>query len=592
MQTAQAKIRASLYVGGAMLLVVTGGCFAPWFRSPKDGQQVLDTRREAIREKLESEERPRIISQIASERMLTLSRLENVALVTMLPDTGGPVKASQPREKMLDIMRRNDADQPNALLDAKSTAMVVAYANVPPAAKKGTVMDVTVKLSSHAEAKNLQSGWLIESSLMEMSKLGGQIREGFAFATAQGPLVTRAQAFGGTQLDDQLEATVVGGARLLKSRELGIGINQDFADAITMAAIVPAINARFTVFDGRKQVGIATPTKDSYIGLEVPPNYALDPFHFINVVLQISFNETEAQQAARMEMLRKQLEEPITVRAACWQLEAIGAKAIPLLASQLDNPNPEIRFYTAHSLAYLNDKRAIEPLAALARQEPAFRAMCLNALSVIDSYEAADALEKLLHTADAETRYGAVRALRHRDRSDPRIASQRIDEVGGIIEIPSAGPPLVAVSLHERPEVVIFGSNPRLALPAFHYVNPRIILQPAANNMVMLSHFAPGQDDRTAQVDNDLRSVLSGIADVGGSYGDWVSFLREASERGFLVEPLAMNPIPTAGRVYNRTRNDDREPGEHLYEKTLINALDTQAAPASSKRTWYNPFGW
>jgi hypothetical protein len=575
-----------LFLGLILLSPTAVGCFSPWFRANSDPE----TRRNEIRGKLESEERPRIISQIGAERQLTLGRLENVGLVSTLPGTGGIVKASQPREKMLDLMRREEVDQPNSFIDADSTAMVIAFVSVPPAARKGNILDVVVKLSSHGEATDLQSGWLMETELMEMMAQSGQVREGFAYALAQGPVVTRTQVTGSLHPDDKLTGVVVGGGRLLKARELAIGINNEFSDALTMAAVVPAINARFTVFDGRKQVGIATPSDDSNINLVVPSKYELDPFHFINLVLNVSFNESSTQKLERIALLQKQLNDPITVRNACWQLEALGEEGIPILAERLNHPNPEIRFYVAHSMAYLDDERSIEPLVELCHQEPAFRAMCLNALAVLDNYKATDALESLFHVADAETRYGALRALRHRDRDDPRVTNQKIGDVGGILEVPSAGPPLVAVSLHETPEVAIFGNNPMLMLPGFHYVNPRIIIQPAANNQLTISHFQAGKDDRIVQVPTDLRSVLSGIAEVGGSYGDWVSFLRECSEKGYLAEPFAMNPIPSAGRTYNRENVSTREPSEHLYEDTVMNAIDVPNK--SNKSVWYNPFSW
>ncbi|MEZ6135487.1 MAG: flagellar basal body P-ring protein FlgI [Pirellulaceae bacterium] len=585
MQSNPYSFCASRFALIAILQLALSGCISPWFR-PNDDPA---TRREAIREKLESDERPRIISQIGTERMLTLARLENVGLVTQLPGTGGVVNASQPREKMLDIMRRRDADQPNTFLDSDATAMVVAYAIVPPAAAKGRILDVNVKMSSHAEATDLQRGWLLDTSLVEMRNESGQVREGFEYAVAKGPLVTRAQIYGGDSPDDKLEGIVVGGAQLLKTRELGIGIQSDFADAITMAAILPAINNRFTIFDGRKQVGIATPQDDNDITVAVPARYRLDPFHFINVVLNVGFNELEPQRMERIEQLKLQLNDPVTVRTASWQLEAIGEEAIPILANNLTHPDPEVRFYTAHALAYLGDPRAIAPLVELCRREPAFRAMCLNALTIIESYEAGDALEQLLHAADTETRYGALRALRQRDASDPRATGLPVSDVGTILEVPTAGPPLVAISLHERPEIAIFGPVPQLHLPLFSYVNPRIIIQPNGDR-VTISNFETGKEDRVTEVAGDLRSVLVGIAEVGGNYGDWVSFLRVCHEKGYLSEPLAINPIPTAGRTYHREPKRQVEPGEEMYEQTLINELESPST--ASKSSWYNPFSW
>ncbi len=556
------------------------GCFAP-FVSEDDPT----SRREKIKENLQNEKRPRIVGEIAFERMITMARLENVALVTGLPGTGGIVKPSQPREKLLDIMRRKETTQPNTILDDPSTTMVVASVNVPPAARGGELLDVNVQLSTHAEATSLQRGWLMKAGLMEMSKLGGQVREGFEMATAAGQIVTVAEINGSTKAEDQLRGIVIGGAQLLKGRELGLGVEADFADALTMSVLLKPINARFTAFNGRKQTGIATPVEDSYIKLDVPPRYVHDPFHFINVVLQLGFNESEAQLAERIESLRRQLQEPTTAQKACWQLEAIGESAVPVLAEMLNHPNAEIRFYVAHALAYLNDRRAIAALADLAIQQPAFRAMCLNGLMIIDNYEAADALSNLLHSADAETRYGAIRALRKRDAGDPQVTARAIAEVGKILEIPTAGPPLVVVSLSQVPEVVIFGDNPSLRLPAFEYVTANMMINSEANGQLTISRFEAGEEDRQVQSASDLRSLLIAIADVGGTYGNWVSFIREASAKGYFSEPLAINPIPQAGRTFERVAEPTLEPGEEFYQQSFGS---TPPRPA----VWYNPMTW
>ncbi len=581
MQTSNHSFRLRTLAGLLMgTLALAAGCFSPWVSS--DDPTV---KREQIKDVLQSDKRPRIVGDIAYERMITLARLENIALVTQLPSTGGKVKPSQPREKMLDIMRRYEVNQPNSFLDDPSTAMVVAHVIAPPAARKGETLDVQVQLSAHGEATNLRQGWLMKTSLVEMSKLGGTVREGFEFATGQGQVVTAAEINGSDNPLDQTRGVVVGGAKLRQSRELGIGIETEFADAITMAAILPAINGRFTFFNGRKQAGIAVPMDDGHLKLEVPPRYYLDSFHFINVVLKIAFNETESQRLERVEQLRKNLFEPTTVKDACWQLEAMGESGIPALADALNSPSSEIRFYVAHSLAYLNDKRAVAPLAALCLSQPAFRAMSLNGLAIIEHYEAADALAELLHAADPETRYGAVRALRHRDARDPQVSGQAVGETGTILQIASAGPPLIAVSLSQVPEIVIFGDNPPLQLPSFEYVTPKMMINTQPDGKVTVSHFEAGKDDRQVHTTADLRSLLTAISEVGGTYGNWVSFIREASQKGYLAEPIALNPIPEAGRRYEREQETMLEPGEKAFSET--------AAPMpTDSRVWYNPTTW
>ncbi|QDV26602.1 flagellar basal body P-ring protein FlgI [Aureliella helgolandensis] len=574
-------------------LPLSAGCFSPWFahKEPVSDSQL---QRDRIKESLTNATRPHLVREIGFERDLTGAPLQNVGLVTSLLGTGGKVKASAPREKMLDFMRRNDTENPNTLLDDPNTAMVVASVVAPPAARKGEVLDVIVQSSTHAEASSLERGWLLDTPLLEMKRLGGQVRESFKHASASGQIITVAEITGSTEPADQTRGTIIGGARMLKGRELGIGIEPEFADAITMAAILPAIQTRFTIFNGRKQTGIATPTEDSHISLELPKRYELDAYHFINVVLSVGFNESPEERAARIQTLRRQMIEPTTVRQAAWQLEAIGEEAKEILAETVAHPNPEIRFYSAHALAYLDDRRAIAPLSQLCLEQPAFRAMSLTGLTVIDHFDAEEALRQLLHVADAETRYGAVRALRYRDARDPQVTAQAIEQTGQILDIPSEGPPLVAVSLSRVPEIAFFGAPPQLTLPEFEYVNPRMMIRREPTGGFSVNHFEPGKADRSTKVSADLRSLLIGIAEVGGTYGDWVSIIRKCRDSGYMAEPVAMNPIADAGRSYNRVTSATLEPGEKLYDDTFIyTPPSTEEDRQSSKdKTWYNPFSW
>ncbi len=71
-----------------------------------------------------------------------------------------------------------------------------------------------------------------------------------------------------------------------------------------------------------------------------------------------------------------------------------------------------------------------------------------------------------------------------------------------------------------------------------------------------VSRFAPDEDDRIARGTTELPSILTAIVEVGGGYGDWVSFIRECSEQGYLTEPIAMNPVPQPGVCTIANRNN------------------------------------
>jgi hypothetical protein len=248
-------------------------------------------------------------------------------------------------------------------------------------------------------------------------------------------------------------------------------------------------------------------------------------------------------------------------------------------------------------MAYLDDKRAIEALKQASISEPAFRLMALNALSILEHFEAETALRSLLHVAEPETRYGAVRALRHRDKRDFEVAANDIGGGVNFLEIPTDGPQLVAVSLTKTPEIVIFGENPPVHVSDFVYVNSRMLIRPEADGRLSISHFAPGMADRIETCDRDLRSILEAITRVGGHYGDCVKFIREASAQAALTVPLAMNPVPVAGRVYEPAATLDVASSEILdvidmeYKSAAAGELP-ESSDATSSFSIFKPSSW
>lgn len=572
---------SKLFTYALCLLVAVSGCTS--FMEKRTESQI---RRDRIRKQLEAENRPTLVSQLASPRQLAPALITNIGLITNLADTGGPVSPSQQREKMLDVMRRNEVPNPNALLDSKQTALVIIKSPIAPAAQAGERYDVSVELSKHSQASDLRQGWLRETPMVEMAQFEGRVRTSFDYAKAEGSLVTYAQYTGSTEEQHKLQAVVVGGAKLVKSRELGIGITEEYADAITMGVIAPAINTRFTYFDGSSQKGVATPQSDDYMDLKIPSRYKQDPHHFVNVVLRVGFNESDEQRKNRIKKLSNDLTNPTMVREACWQLEALGESTADVLAEQINNPNEEIRFYCAHSLAYLGDRRSIPVLKELAYRQAAFRKMSIDAMASIDNFQAEEALKSLLHCDEPEARYGAVLALRHRNPRDPVITAQQTKQLGGLLEIPSSGPDLVAVSVRGTPEVVFFGQVPMVALPKFHNVNPNILIQQTGANEMTITRFVPGQDDISVKCLADLRSILNGIGQVGGGYGDWVSFVRECKELGFMSASIAMDPVPLTGRAF------DRETGSSITDPEQLVKKDEETEVTATATQWYKPWTW
>src|SRR5207244_1164487 len=108
-----------------------------------------------------------------------------------------------------------------------------------------------------------------------------------------------------------------------------------------------------------------------------------------------------------LDLLERQLLDPVSCSTAALRLEAVGKDAIRVLKKGLDSKDSEVRFYSAEALAYLDDPSCAQALADSAKNEPAFRAFALAALSALNEVHASDALRDLFDVPSAETRYGA-----------------------------------------------------------------------------------------------------------------------------------------------------------------------------------------
>ena len=120
-----------------------------------------------------------------------------------------------------------------------------------------------------------------------------------------------------------------------------------------------------------------------------------------------------------------------------------------------------MRFYAAEALAYLDESEAAVPLARAAREEPAFRAYALAALSTIDDMAAHDELVNLLEVPSCETRYGAFRALWAMNSNDPIIRGENLGGQFSYHVLNTSGPPMIHVTRSFRPKSCCSATNKR-----------------------------------------------------------------------------------------------------------------------------------
>jgi flagellar P-ring protein precursor FlgI len=182
------------------------------------------------------------------------ARLQLLSVATMLERMGTSINASQ--------------------IKLKNVAAVMVTATLPPFAKQGNPLDVTV--SSMGDAKSIAGGTLV------MTPLKGADNQ--VYAVAQGSVLTNSFAFGGqaasAQKNHPTAGRIPGGA--LVERELPnsltdksqLRLNLARADFTTASRIASAINGKFGA-------GVATTGDPGAVVIRIPGTYASRMIDFV-----------------------------------------------------------------------------------------------------------------------------------------------------------------------------------------------------------------------------------------------------------------------------------------------------------------------
>lgn len=539
----------------AACVTVPVGC-ASWMGRNKNED---DT--EHLQKLLRVPELPNLIREAAIPNGMQEIRVDGVAVVNQLPGTGGPALPSSFRDRLLDEMKVNEIPQPNEFLERDDNALVQIRGLIPPGARRGDVIDLQVLTAPKTEATDLHGGWLLDTRMRHQQLLQNAVRSSDVMAIGTGPVLTRADHDGTADPALQVTGRVLSGGVVQIDRKLGLVIRPQYQHVKVSEAIADAINRRFYFFDGSSRRGIAKPTEDDFIELDVHPRYRDQETRLMAVVRSIRTAAESSNTQGQLVALAGELRVPATAANAALELEAIGESAVPTLIEATTLTNPELRFYAAEALAYLDRVEAIEPLIAGIRTEPAFRAPSLAALRGIDQTATVAALKGLFNESSLETRYGAMTVLR--DRKDGRaiLDSENLRGQFRLYQIESTAPPAIIVSLTQKPEIVLFGKISPLP-NTISMVGPGgIVIRPLGPSSkatattpqrLRISRFRPGKPDAFAEVDATVEGLLRGITEVGGVYGDAVATLRMAKEQGFLLDQLAFDPLPKSQRTYYR----------------------------------------
>ncbi len=530
---AQRRYRAGLLV--AALVVAVAGCNNMIRRGQSPDDQLLKLTQEA--------DSTRYIEDACRIYGLNFAKIEGIGLVTNLDGTGSDPAPSGQREHLIDELKSRGIEDPTKLISSKDSSLVVLRGLLPPGLRKGERFDVEVKTLPKSETVSLDHGYLVQTRLRPMAQLGRSVKQGHVTGYCKGSVLVDALFETRQDQPNQVRGWILGGGVATEDRPLGLTVKTDHS-VRTTSSIARAINNRFTTVDESGRRGVATAKTDEVVDLVIPETYRNNIGRYMQVVMSIAFDESDAQRVNRMDLLDKQISDPALARVAALRLEALGDEGVPALKRALRHHDIEVKFHAAQALCYMGEPDGLEILENMAKSEPAFRWHALTALASMDDLEAGTALANLMHVDSAETRYGAFRAMRARSPHDPLVKGKALDDFYFHV-VPTTGPTMLHVARSQRPELVCFGADQTVA-DDFMYVKTGLTIKTNSDGTVRVTRYTRNGEQRKV-CSPKIPEIVEAMSAVGCDYSTMVTMFREAMQAGQLNTRLVVNAVPKIG---------------------------------------------
>lgn len=513
-----------------------------------------------------TDDTPDLIGKFTHPFGMDYVKVESISLVTGLAGTGEDPPPTPQRASLMGEMNRRRIENAEQIMASPNTALVLVRGFLRPGIQEGDRFDIEVRVPTKSETTSLRGGWLMSARLTELAVLGAQVRQGHVLGVAEGAILVDPSATGEAGEPYATRGRVLGGGLAVKSRPMGLVIDDRYKSVHLSSQIEKSINDRFHKrIDGHKR-GVAKAKTDELVEIAVHDRYKDNVGRYVRVLQSITVTETARKRQERLVTLGNQILDPLTAGSAALQLEAIGDdQAKELLMQALKSSDTEVRFYAAESLAYLDSTAAVEILADVARNEPAFRINAMAALSAMDDVTAFEALHGLLSVESAETRYGAFRSLWAMNQHDPLIAGEDMNGAFTLHHLDVGGTPMIHVTNSHRPEIVLFGKQPPLKMPMMLDAGTGVLVNGMQGGELTVSKFRTGNEADRRTIQPEVHELIRAIVDLGGTYPDVVQALQEAQKQGALQSRLRVDALPQPGRKYKR--DGEGEPVETGTEK-------------------------
>ncbi|HMP79886.1 MAG TPA: flagellar basal body P-ring protein FlgI [Pirellulaceae bacterium] len=514
-----------------------------------------------------------------------LDNVQGVGLVVGLNGTGSDPRPSWQRDHLVgELKTRGDTGNTIDLLADPNTSLVVLRGFIPPGARRGDTFDLEVILEPRSETTSLLEGALVKTKLRRNAEFGRKLIEGNVAAHGTGSVIVDAQFSPRQDKSSWTRGRIPGGGVVTEDRKIGIVIRPEQQSIRSAASIAHSINERFTTITRDGRVGVASAKNDTVVELLIPDAYRLNVGRYGQVIAQIAYDESASERMNRLEKLEKAAANPNEAREATLRLEAYGRDAIPALQRLVRHADPDVNICAALALAYQGHSEGIEILRAAAESRPAWRWHALTALASLNDRAAVEALAALMHGESAEARYGAFRAIRLKNADDRLLRREPIDSDFYFHVIPSTASPMVHVTTQGRPEVVVFGESQQLSDKTL-FVESGLTVKSLGNEQIEITVYNSDGTASKRRTSSYMAEVIRGLAAAGCNFNTVTRFLLAAKQNDSISSRLAIDAVPSVHREAD-VDLPQAEAGVDVADASssgyILSSRSTAAAAASS----------
>lgn len=311
------------------------------------------------------------------------------------------------------------------VIESKDAAPVRCTAELPSLAKRDDKIDLV--LQAYDATVNLEGGTLVDTPMVRYVSMPGPTHRGFRTRSGLVSAGTQAYARGdvtlnpgyreGEPLKPEVPHVAYIPAGVLVDKTWGHRLILKKPDASTALLIEAAVRRRFGE--------VATAPSTGFVAVAKPNLYRGYEKRYLDAVLRIRLRLAPRNtRLAHIEKLASTLgsSSPATRYDAECTLEAYGREAAPALLSIVRGSNVVTRQSALRVLAFVRDKRAVDPLIAESRvARGVFRAELPTLMSFVGGEAIEQRLTEMLTDDDPITRYRAVLALEHLGDKDAPI---------------------------------------------------------------------------------------------------------------------------------------------------------------------------